>query len=100
MLGPAMDGGGAIAAADDAADGDDGDIGQEVLTIACVPRIGERFEVRADGADVDELGHERHPGDRSVPGSARRSEAFGNPVMTTGSRVTSKAPSRQTTQAA
>ena len=62
MLGPAMDGGGAIAPADDAADGDDGDIDQEVLAIARVPRVGERFEVRADGADVDELGHGRHPG--------------------------------------
>ena len=62
MLGPAMDGGGAIAPAEDAADGDDGDIDQEVLAIARVPRVGERFEVGADGADVDELGHGRHPG--------------------------------------
>ena len=62
MLGPAMDGGGAIAAADDAADGDDDDIDQQVLAIARVPRVGERFEVGADGADIDELGHGRHPG--------------------------------------
>ncbi len=31
MFGPAMDGGGSIAAADDAEGGDDGDIDQEVL---------------------------------------------------------------------
>ena len=62
MLGPAMDGGGAVAPADDAADGDDDDIDQEVLAIARVPGVGERFEVGADGADVDELGHGRHPG--------------------------------------
>jgi hypothetical protein len=37
-----MDGGGSIAAADDAADGDDGDIDQEVFAIAGVPRIVER----------------------------------------------------------
>ena len=55
MLGPAMDGGGAVAPAEDAADGDDGDIDQEVLAIARVPGVGERFEVGADGADVDEL---------------------------------------------
>ena len=62
MLGPAMDGGGAVAAAEDAADGDDDDIDQEVLAIARVPGVGERFEVGADGADVDELGHGSHPG--------------------------------------
>ena len=62
MPGPAMDGGGPIGSAEDAADGDDGDIDQEVLAIARVPRIGERFEVRADGADVSELGHGGHPG--------------------------------------
>ena len=62
VLGPAMDGGGAVAAAEDAADGDDGDIDQQVLAIASVPRVGERFEVGADAADIDELGHGRHPG--------------------------------------
>ena len=61
VLGPAMDGGGSVAPADDAADGDDGDIDQQVLAIARVPGVGERFEVRADGADIDELGHGRHP---------------------------------------
>ena len=61
MLGPAMDGGRAVAAADDAAGGDDGDIDQQVFAIPHAPRVGERFEVRADGADVDELGHERRP---------------------------------------
>src|SRR5438270_6462086 len=57
MPGPAMDGGGPVAAADDAADGDDGDIDHQVPAIAHVARVAERFEVRADGADVDELGH-------------------------------------------
>ena len=45
MLGPAMDGGGPVASADDAADGDDRDIDQEVLAIARVPGIAERFKI-------------------------------------------------------
>src|SRR3978361_1716323 len=61
MRGPAMDGGRPIAPADDAADGDDGDIDQEVPEIARVARVVERFEVGAEGADVDDLSHERHP---------------------------------------
>jgi len=39
MLGPAMDGGRSIASAEDAADGDDRDIDQEVLAIARVAGI-------------------------------------------------------------
>jgi hypothetical protein len=57
MLGPAMDGGGPIAAADDGADGDDGDIDEQVFAIARVAGVVERFEVRGERADVDELGH-------------------------------------------
>jgi hypothetical protein len=44
----------------------DGDIDQEVPAIARVARVIERVEVGADGADVDELGHGRHPLDRSA----------------------------------
>ena len=62
VLGPAMDGRRAIAAADHAADGDDDDIDQQMFAIARVPGVGERLEVGADGADIDELGHGRHPG--------------------------------------
>src|SRR3954453_1413953 len=61
-----MDGGGAVAAAEDATDGDDGDIDQQVFAVTDVPRVGERFEVRSDGADVNELGHGSHPGFQSV----------------------------------
>src|SRR3954452_2155599 len=65
-----MDSGGAVATADDAADGDDGDIDHQVPAIARVARVVERFEVGADGADVDELGHGRHPLDRSASAAA------------------------------
>ena len=65
MLGPAMDGGGTIAAADDAADGDDHDIDQEMFAISHVPRVGERFEVRTDRLYIDQFGcHATHPGMR------------------------------------
>src|SRR4051812_6395551 len=40
VLGPAMDGGGAVATADDAADGDDGDIDQQMVAVTDVPRVG------------------------------------------------------------
>ena len=59
--GPAMNGGGSVAIAEDAANGDDDDIAQEVFAIARVPGIGKRLKVRADGFDIDELCHEKHP---------------------------------------
>ena len=62
MHGPAMDGGRPVAAADHAADGDDGDVDQQVLAVARVARVGERLEVRADRADIDELGRGGIPG--------------------------------------
>src|SRR5512135_1833131 len=99
MLGPAMDGGGSIASAEDAADGDDDDIDQEVLAIARVPRIGERFEVGAAGADVNELGHGSHPG-FSPCGPWRRTEAVSDPGPRTGTKISTRGPSRQTTQTA
>src|SRR3954447_26877580 len=94
-----MDGGGAVAAADDAADGDDGDIDQQMFAVTDVPRVGERFEVRSDGADVDELGHEGLPwfGRCEVP---RRSAACGDPSMKTGTKISNQGPSRQATQSA
>ena len=61
--GPAMNGGGASAIAKDAADGNDDDVTEEVFAIARVTWIGERLKVRADGFDIDELGHEQHPCD-------------------------------------
>src|SRR3954451_15771452 len=99
MLGPAMDGGGSIASAEDAADGDDDDIDQEVLAIARVPRIGERFEVGAEGADINELGHGRHPG-FSRCGPWPRTEAVSDPGTRTGTKISTRGPSRQTTQTA
>ena len=59
--GPAMYRGGTIASADDGTNGDNRDIDEEVFAIACMPGIGKRFEVRPDGANIDQLGHERHP---------------------------------------
>lgn len=58
MAGPAMNGGGPIAAAEDATHGDDDDVAEEMFAIACVARVGERLEVTTDGADIDELCHE------------------------------------------
>jgi len=99
MLGPAMDGGGPVASAGDAADRDDDDIGQEVLAIARVPRIGERFEVRADGADVNEPGHGNHPGS-SPWGPWRRTATGSDPGTGIGTKISARASSRQTTQTA
>lgn len=48
------------------AERDAGDVHHEVLAVPRVPGIGERFEVRGDGADIDELGRGRH-----ILGSAR-----------------------------
>src|SRR5437764_7831349 len=88
MLGPAMDGGGAFAPADDAADRDDGDSDHQVLAIARVPRVAERFKVRADGADVDELRHGRDPGicRRRPPRTGRRFAVTRSPRPTQGYR--------------
>ena len=101
MFGPAMDGGGSIAAADDGADGDDGDIDQEMFAIASVARVVERFEVRSDRADIDELGHGEFAlesvdvGYRMPNRGVRLIRSIRpNP------RISSRSPSRQTTQAA
>ena len=56
-----MNGRGTITPAEDATDRDHGDIDEEMFAIACVPGVGERFEVTADGANINELRHERHP---------------------------------------
>src|SRR3954465_6026431 len=97
MLGPAMDGGGPVAPAEDAADGDDDDIDHQVLAIARVPRIGERFEVGAEGADVDELGHGNHPGSGAW-GPWRRTTIGSDPGTRIGTKISPRGPSRQTTQ--
>ena len=34
---------------------------EEMFAIACVPGVGERLEVTADGTDINELCHKRHP---------------------------------------
>ena len=59
--GPAMNSRRTITPAEDAADRNHGDIDEEMFAIACVPGIGERVEVTADGTDINELHHERHP---------------------------------------
>src|SRR3954463_1774280 len=100
MSGPAMDGGGPIAAADDGADGDDGDIDQEVSAITRVAGVVERFEVGGDGADIDELGHRETPLDRSMSASTRRTVACAQLIVATESKISGRSPSRQTTQAA
>ncbi len=70
---PAVDGGGAIAAADHAADSDHYDIDEPVLAVARVPGVREGLKVRADGFDVHPFGsHARGPG---VPSAA----STGNP---------------------
>ena len=61
MFGPSVDSGGAIAPADDPTDRDDGDIGESVFAIARMAWVGERFEVGADGGDIDELWHGKRP---------------------------------------
>src|SRR5450432_1816235 len=68
-----MHGGGAVAAAQDGTDGDDHDIDKEVFAITRVPGIGEGLEVRRDGADVDELGHDRDPWSEWRSAGLRRS---------------------------
>jgi hypothetical protein len=49
-----MNGGGSIAIAPDAADGDDHDVAEEVFAIARMTRVGEGLKVRADGFAIDE----------------------------------------------
>src|SRR4051795_7427683 len=95
-----MDGGGSIAAADDGADGDDGDIDQEVSAITRVAGVIERVKVGGDGADIDELGHWERPLDRSMSASTRRTVACAQLIIATESKISGRSPSRQTTQAA
>jgi len=97
ILGSAMNGGGSIAAADDAADGDDGDIDHQMLAIARVAGVGEGFEIRADRADIDDLRHERHPW--IDPGRPPHAE-YSKPITRTESKISSRGLSRQTTQLA
>ena len=63
---PAMNGRRTITPAEDAADRDHGDIDEEMFAIACVPGVGQGFEVTADGTDINELHHERHPCDSAT----------------------------------
>ena len=56
--GPAMNGRGAVTAADDAADGDDDNVPKKVFAIARMTRIGEGLKERTNGFDIDELRHE------------------------------------------
>jgi hypothetical protein len=48
---------GPVTSAEDATDRDHGDIDEEMLAIAGVSGVRERFEVTADGADINELRH-------------------------------------------
>ncbi len=59
--GPTMDGGRTVATTQDATDGDHDDVDQKVFTVARVPRVGQGFEIRGDGTDIDEFRHESHP---------------------------------------
>ena len=63
---PPMHRGGAIASAQDSTDSEEGNIKEKVSAIACVSGIGKRLEVRRNGANVNELGHERYPCNRGV----------------------------------
>jgi hypothetical protein len=56
-----------LTATDDAANGDHGDIDEEMFAITSMPGIGERFEVRADGADINNL----DATDKSTAGGSR-----------------------------
>jgi hypothetical protein len=71
-----------------------------VLAIAGVPRVGERFEVGGDGADIDELGHGMCPLDRSMSATAGRTVVCGHLIIETESRISGRSPSRQITQPA
>ena len=62
------------------------------LRLHSVPRVGERFEVGAEGADVDELGHGSHPG-FSPCGPWRRTEAVSDPGTRKGTRISTRGPS-------
>ena len=56
-------------------------------------------EVGAEGADVDELGHGSHPGFGRC-GPWRPTEAVSGPGTRTGTKISTRGPSRQTTQTA
>jgi len=53
-----MNRGGPIAIAQNATDGDDDDVAEEVFAIARMTRIGEGLKERTNGFDIDELRHE------------------------------------------
>ena len=67
LLGPAVHGRRTIAAAHNGTHGEHRDIDEVVFAVAGVSGIGERFEIRPNGANVDELRHERNPCKRSAP---------------------------------
>src|SRR5450755_3186991 len=46
-----------IAIAQNATDGDDDDVTEEVFAIACMTRIGQRLKVRTNRFDINELRH-------------------------------------------
>jgi len=52
-----MNGGGAITIAKDTADRNDEYVAEQMFAIACVSRIGERFELGTNGFNIDELGN-------------------------------------------
>src|SRR6188472_4159126 len=58
---PAMNGRRTITPAENAADRDHGNIDEKMFAIECVPGVGKRFKVTADGTDINELLHKRHP---------------------------------------
>src|SRR5580692_11152590 len=55
---PTMNRGRPIAIAQNATDGDDDDVAEEVFAIARMTRVGERLKERTDRFDIDELRHE------------------------------------------
>ena len=59
--GPPVNGRRAVAATIQGTDGDDDDVGEEVLAVADVPGVGQGLEIRADGFDVGPLGRHAAP---------------------------------------
>ena len=74
VLGPPMNRGRAVATADDTAHGNDHNVDQQVLAVARMARIGQGFEIRTDGTDVDQLGHGEHPHAETMGGTRHSCE--------------------------
>src|SRR6202041_818145 len=64
--GPAMNCRRTITPAEDAANRNHSNIDEKMFAIACMPGVGQGFEVTADGTDINELHHERHPCDSAT----------------------------------